>query len=200
MSQAAGEAGGEREALSRRWLVHRGRGGVGYPERTVDDALIRPATPDDAAAIAAIYNHYVTHTTVTFEEQPVSGEDMSERLREVAAASLPWLVAVQSGQVVGYAYATKWKGRCAYRYSVESSVYLAHDRVGKGLGSLLYRELFSRLKDRGIHAIIGGIALPNPASVALHERLGMTQVAHFREVGFKFGGWIDVGYWQATLR
>lgn len=166
----------------------------------MEDSLIRPATQGDAAAIAAIYNHYVNTTTVTFEEQPVAAEDMAGRLQGVAAASLPWLVAEQGGLVAGYAYATAWKARSAYRFSVESSVYLAPDRVGQGLGSRLYRELFSRLKERGVHAIIGGIALPNPASIALHERMGMTRVAHFREVGFKFGRWIDVGYWQTTLR
>ena len=157
---------------------------------------IRSATASDADQMAAIYNHYVVNTVVTFEEEPVSGAEMRRRMDEVAAVSLPWLAAESDGRVVGYAYATKWKARSAYRFSVETTVYLA-DGLGKlGLGSGLYEELFRRLDALGIHAVIGGIALPNDASVALHEKFGMRKVAHFSEVGFKFGGWVDVGYWQ----
>ncbi len=161
--------------------------------------MIRPATASDSAAIARIYNHFILDTTVTFEEQAVSAQQMAERIEEVASASLPWLVAEQAGKVVGYAYATKWKGRCAYRFSVESTVYLAPGFAGMGVGSKLYDALFAALRERGTHVVIGGIALPNPASIALHEKFGMNKAAHFREVGFKFGKWIDVGYWQATL-
>ena len=161
--------------------------------------MIRPATASDSAAIARIYNHFILDTTVTFEEQAVSAQQMAERIEEVASASLPWLVAEQAGKVVGYAYATKWKGRCAYRFSVESTVYLAPGFAGMGVGSKLYDALFAALRERGTHVVIGGIALPNPASIALHEKFGMNKAAHFREVGFKFGKWIDVGYWQAPL-
>jgi L-amino acid N-acyltransferase YncA len=161
--------------------------------------MIRPAVESDADAIARIYNHYVLNTTVTFEEDPVSPAGMAARIAEVEGASLPWLVLEQDGQVLGYAYASKWKGRCAYRYSVETTVYLAPDQGGRGYGTRLYEELFARLRERGLHAAIGGIALPNPASVALHERMGMSKVAHFKEVGFKFGRWIDVGYWEKLL-
>jgi L-amino acid N-acyltransferase YncA len=124
---------------------------------------------------------------------------MSERIQEVTSNSLPWLVAEQAQQIVGYAFAGKWKGRYAYRYSVESSVYLDPAYTGQGVGTQLYRALLAVLQERSIHVVIGGIALPNAASVALHERLGFTQVAHFREVGYKFGQWIDVGYWQRSL-
>lgn len=161
--------------------------------------MIRPAEARDTAAFAAIYNHYVEKTIVTFEEEPVSSEEMARRMEEIAGYGFPWLAAEESGKVVGYAYATKWKGRCAYRYSVESTVYLAPDAGGRGWGTKLYRELFARLRAARIHAVIGGISLPNPASVALHEKLGMKKVAHFPEVGFKLGRWVDVGYWQATL-
>jgi phosphinothricin acetyltransferase len=161
--------------------------------------MIRPATKTDAEAIARIYNHYVLNTTITFEEQAVSVEDMVGRIAEAGSNSLPWLVLEQDGEVLGYAYASKWKGRCAYRHSVESSIYLAPDTLHKGLGTQLYTELFSQLREKGMHVVIGGISLPNPASITLHERFGMTQVAHFKEVGFKFGKWVDVGYWQATL-
>jgi phosphinothricin acetyltransferase len=161
--------------------------------------VIRTATAGDADAIARIYNHYVANTIITFEEQAVSSEEMAARIAEVAAASPPWLVAEQDGRVVGYAYASKWKGRCAYRFSAECTVYLDPDCVGRGYGTQLYESLFAALRERGMHAVIGGVALPNPASVALHEKLGMRKVAHFGEVGYKFERWIDVGYWQATL-
>jgi phosphinothricin acetyltransferase len=161
--------------------------------------VIRTATGADAAAIAAIYNLYVRETIVTFEEDAVTIEEMAERIAEVAAHRLPWLVYEEMGELLGYAYASKWKGRCAYRFSVESTVYLAPEAQGRGIGTQLYAALFAQLKERGIHAVIGGIALPNPASVALHEKLGMRPIGQFREVGYKFGKWIDVGYWQATL-
>jgi L-amino acid N-acyltransferase YncA len=161
--------------------------------------VIRSARADDSDAIARIYNHYVTDTVITFEEQPVSHDEMVMRITEVTSASLPWLVEEESGRVIGYAHASKWKGRCAYRYSVESSVYLDPAFVGRGVGTRLADSLIASLTGVGMHVVIAGIALPNPASVALHEKLGFQQVARFGEVGFKFGRWIDVGYWQRTL-
>lgn len=161
--------------------------------------MIRSATPNDSDAIARIYNHYILNTIITFEEQAISSQEMAGRIEEVTATPLPWLVAEHAGQVVGYAYATKWKGRCAYRFSVESTVYVDPDFIGKGYGARLYERLFGLLKEQGIHVVIGGIALPNPGSIALHERFGLKKSAHFNEVGFKFGKWIDVGYWQAIL-
>lgn len=160
---------------------------------------MRPATESDAQAITDIYNHYVTATVVTFEEEPIDAAEMSRRMQEVRSASLPWLVAEEDGQVVGYAYATKWRARSGYRFSAEITVYLAPTRGGRGIGSKLYGELFPILQARGIHAVMGGIALPNDASVALHEKFGLRKVAHFEQVGFKFDRWIDVGYWQRTL-
>jgi phosphinothricin acetyltransferase len=124
---------------------------------------------------------------------------MRRRMDDVFAASLPWLVAESDGHIRGYAYATKWKARSAYRFSVETTVYLADGLGRQGLGSRLYEELFRLLKKQGIHAAIGGIALPNDASVALHEKLGMRKVAHFEQVGFKFGKWVDVAYWERFL-
>jgi L-amino acid N-acyltransferase YncA len=160
---------------------------------------IRVATASDADRIAEIYNHYVAKTVVTFEEEPVTGGEMRRRMDEVFASMLPWLVAESGAGVVGYAYATKWKARSAYRFSVETTVYLAAGLGRRGLGSRLYEELFRVLKEKGVHAAIGGIALPNDASVALHETFGMRKVAHFEEVGFKFGKWVDVGYWERIL-
>jgi L-amino acid N-acyltransferase YncA len=163
------------------------------------DATVRTAAAEDGAALAAIYNHYVANTVVTFEEAPVSAADMSARVSEITDAGLPWLVAQGSAGVCGFAYASRWKGRCAYRYSAETTVYLEPSAVGRGTGTALYAALIARLTELGCHAMIGGIALPNAASVALHEKFGMRQVAHFPQVGFKFGRWVDVGYWQRLL-
>jgi L-amino acid N-acyltransferase YncA len=160
---------------------------------------IRDATPSDAAAIARIYNHYVAETVITFEEQAVADGDMAARVQEVHAQGLPWLVGHRGGSTAGYAYASTWKRRCAYRHSVEVTVYLDPLLRGLGVGSMLYSALLEALTTRGLHVAIGGIALPNAASVALHEKLGFAKVAHFREVGFKHGRWIDVGYWQRFL-
>jgi len=158
--------------------------------------LLRPAQPSDAAAIARIYNYYVLNTIITFEEEPVPAEEMAARLAEVTSASLPWLVVESGGQVAGYACASPWKNRRGYRFSVESSVYLHLDHLGHGLGSRLYAALLDDLRQRPIQTVIGGVALPNAASVRLHEKLGFAKVAHFSEVGYKFDRWIDVGYWQ----
>ena len=160
---------------------------------------IRKAELSDAGEIADIYNHYIKNTIITFEEKEILQDEISRRIENVFSDSLPWIVAENGNRIEGYAYATKWKARSAYRFSVESTVYLAHDSVGNGTGSLLYNELLPVLKDSGIHAVIAGIALPNPASIALHEKFGFKKAAHFTEVGIKFSKWIDVGYWQLLL-
>jgi L-amino acid N-acyltransferase YncA len=160
--------------------------------------MIRPATADDAAAVAAIYNHYVATTTISFEEQPVSAADMAGRIAGVTA-TLPWLVFEQDGIVLGYAYATPWRARSAYRFSVESSVYVSSAHPRMGIGSRLYRALLDELRARGLHMVIGGIAQPNEGSVALHEAMGFEKVAHFKQVGMKFGRWVDVAYWELCL-
>ncbi|WP_269530880.1 arsinothricin resistance N-acetyltransferase ArsN1 family B [Chitinimonas sp. BJYL2] len=160
---------------------------------------IRPASTDDAAQITAIYNPYVLETTISFEEQPVSASEMVSRILAVQAEGLPWLVAEQGGQIVGYAYATPWRGRTAYRHSVETTVYLTRTVCGQGVGRRLYEQLLATLSAGGKRAVIGGIALPNAASIALHEGLGFKPVARFEQVGYKAGRWVDVGYWQLLL-
>lgn len=159
---------------------------------------IRPASISDAAAICAIYNHYVADTHITFEEEPVDEADMAARISEIAS-SLPWIVWEEQGDVLGYAYASKWRARSAYRYAVESTVYLRCDMTGRGIGRALYEHLVSDLRRAGIHSVIGGIAMPNASSQALHERMGFRKVAHFEQVGWKFGRWIDVVYWELIL-
>ena len=170
-----------------------------YSSPTDDDVVIRAATTADAEAVARIYNHYVTDTIVTFEEEPVLAPEMVTRISEAQAASLPWLIAERNGEIVGYAHASKWKGRCAYRFSAEVTVYVDPVHPRRGFGSQLYVALLPMLEGLGVHAAMGGIALPNEASVALHEKFGFRKVAHFEQVGFKFGQWIDVGYWERIL-
>lgn len=160
--------------------------------------MLRHCTPLDAAQICDIYNYYVRKTVVTFEESPVLEPDMAKRITDVTS-HLPWLVWEEDGAILGYAYAAPWKARAAYRHAVEASIYLAPHATGRGLGSRLYTALITELRQRGLHCVIGGAALPNPASVALHENLGFSKVAEFREVGFKFGRWIDVAYWELML-
>jgi L-amino acid N-acyltransferase YncA len=161
--------------------------------------MIRPATTADAAALCTIYNHYVLETTITFEEAAVTPAEMGNRIRETSDSSLPWLVWEELASIQGFAYASKWKGRCAYRHSAEATVYLEPKSTSRGVGSRLYQALLTDLRQRSFHAVIGGIALPNEASIALHERLGFRKVAHFEQVGWKFGRWIDVAYWQLLL-
>lgn len=160
---------------------------------------VRAATPDDASDVALIYNHYVSRTAATFETEPVHPAVMADRIGQCQAAGLPWLLAERNGGLLGYAYAVKWKPRQAYRYSCETTIYLHPEHTGRGVGRRLYGDLLKRLRAAGYHTAIGGIALPNAASIALHERLGFRKVAQFREVGYKQGRWIDVCYWQLLL-
>lgn len=161
--------------------------------------MIRPARSADCPAIASIYNYYIANTIVTFEEAPVSAAEIESRVTAVQSASLPWLVAEIDGDVAGYAYAGKWKMREAYRFAVEASVYVGPEFTGRRIGTVLYQHLLDQLRALGMHVVIGGVALPNPASIALHERFGFVKVAHFQEVGFKFNRWVDVGYWQLSF-
>jgi L-amino acid N-acyltransferase YncA len=160
--------------------------------------LIRPCTPNDISAICAIYNHYIDHTVITFEETPVTLTQMQERVNSYTQ-HYPWLVYEDAGEVVGYAYASKWKDRSAYKHTAEVTVYLKHDATQKGFGSALYSELIEQLKAMGCHILLGCLAIPNEPSAKLHERFGFKKIAHFTEVGLKFDRWIDVGYWQKVL-
>ena len=164
-----------------------------------ENVAIRNVSEADAEAITGIYNHYITETIVTFEEEAVSPAEIRRRILAAQSASRPWFVAGLGDEILGYAYGTGWKERRAYRYSVEVTVYVRPGHAGHGVGSKLYHRLLTALKDLGYHAAMGGIALPNEASIALHEKFGFTKTAHFKEVGFKFNRWIDVGYWQLIL-
>ena len=162
---------------------------------------IRAAAPEDAAAIAAIYAPHVLTGTVSFEIEPPDARAM--RTRMAASDGLyPWLVVTTGdpdGGVVGYAYATKFRERPAYRYVVETSIYIADVAQRQGAGRLLYKALIDTLRAQGFVQAVGGIALPNPASIALHEAVGFRRAGVYREVGYKQGRWIDVGIWQREL-
>jgi len=159
---------------------------------------IRPVRLDDASSICEIYNQYVIETPITFEEAPVTLDEMQQRI-VAAAATYPWFVCEQDGELLGYCYARQWKERTAYRHSVEVTVYLRTTSLRRGIGSALLAKLLAKLRFCEVHCVIGGVALPNQASVALLEKFSFRQIGHFREVGHKFGKWIDVGYWQLVF-
>jgi len=161
--------------------------------------MIRNAETHDAEAIASIYNPYVLDTVITFEEQPVTREAMAERVQGITC-DYPWLVYVRDDVCLGYAYAAPWKERSAYRFACETSIYLAPEAHGQGVGTRLYRALLEDLTSRGKRTAIACIALPNPPSIVLHEKLGFRKVGHFPDVGVKFSRSIDVGYWQLELQ
>jgi phosphinothricin acetyltransferase len=160
---------------------------------------IRPADPDrDAAACAAIYAPSVEATPISFEVTPPGAAEFAGRIAKYSATH-QFLVAEEDGEVLGYAYACSWRERPAYDWSVEVSVYVAAGQQGKGVGRALYVELFDRLRAQGYRIAVAGITLPNPASIALHERLGFVSIGALREIGWKLDRWHDVGYWQLHL-
>ncbi|HEV8157990.1 MAG TPA: arsinothricin resistance N-acetyltransferase ArsN1 family B [Pyrinomonadaceae bacterium] len=160
---------------------------------------IRRANSDDAGQIAEIYNFYILNTHHTFETEPLSAEEMRERVAEICE-NYPYLVAEENGEILGYVYATQFKLRQAYKHSVEASIYVKNQAKQKGIGSKLYEKLLAELAETDVHAIIAGISLPNEASVKFHEKLGYEKVAHFKEVGYKLGRWVDVGFWEMLNR
>lgn len=157
---------------------------------------VRPA--EDAGAICRIYNHYITDTVVTFENDPLDRETMQLRIERINAR-FPYLVYEQDGRVLGYCYAATWRSRAAYDHTVETTIYLDPDWTGRGIGYELYQELVARLRSSDFHVAVASITLPNTRSVALHEKFGFRKVAHFTEVGNKFGKWLDVGFWELSL-
>lgn len=161
---------------------------------------IRTANATDAPQIAEIYNYYIASSHATFELDPITGNQMLERMQAGWLAGHPFFVAESDGQLAGYAHGRQFRPRKAYLHSIEVSVYLKQEITGQGVATLLYGQLFDEIRKGDFHAIIAGISLPNDASVRLHEKFGFEKVAHFREVGFKFDRWIDVGYWEMMIR
>jgi phosphinothricin acetyltransferase len=158
---------------------------------------IRPASVGDSAAIAAIYETSVHDGYASFEIEAPTAAEIERRM--LSAPRLPWLVAETQGAVVGFAYAARHRERAAYRWSADVSVYLAPDATGQRIGSALYAELLPSVTALGYVSAFAGIALPNPASVALHEAMGFLPVGVYYDVGFKLGQWRDVGWWQLRL-
>jgi phosphinothricin acetyltransferase len=157
--------------------------------------MIRQARKEDAGAIAAIYNYYVANTAITFDTEPVSEEEMRSRIVGISA-EYPYFVYEEDGFIAGYSYATPWKKRNAYCRTVESTVYVSPDHKRKGIGIALMSRLMATLREMRIHAIIACISIPNDESIALHEKLGFAKASHFRQVGWKFGRWLDVCDWE----
>ena len=159
---------------------------------------LRLATPADAAGCLAIYRPFVETSHTTFETDVPSLDEFARRIESTLAAR-PWIVAEENGRVVGYAYASPIKDRAAYQWSVEVAVYVAAEWRGRGVGRALYEALFRCLAGQGFVNAIGIIALPNDASIALHESLGFEKISHLKEIGFKLGKWHDSGWWQKRL-
>jgi L-amino acid N-acyltransferase YncA len=160
---------------------------------------IRQVKLSDSAQVAEVYNYYIQNTHHTFETEPLGADEMQRRIAETME-HYPYLVAEEDDEILGYAYATRFRMREAYEFSVESSIYVKNDAKQRKIGTQLYVQLFDELAETDVHAIVAGIALPNDASIIFHERLGFEKVAHFNEVGYKLGRWIDVGYWEMINR
>lgn len=161
--------------------------------------LIRPAAQEDCAAIADIYRPYVEDSPISFEESPPDASEMSRRIAGDKPGFYPWLVAEENGGLLGYAASSPFRTRPAYRWIVETGIYLAPEAKGRGIGRALLSKLLEVLERQGYAAAIGAIALPNAPSVALHEKLGFFHSGTYRQVGFKLGEWRDVGLWQKEL-
>lgn len=160
--------------------------------------MIRDVRKSDSKDIVEIYNHYVETSTITFETELVSGDEMGVRIGNLMP-DYPWIVYERNEQILGYAYLSPWKTRSAYKNSVEVSIYMRPGMQGQGFGKILMQDILDKASEMNFHCIIAGIALPNEASISIHQKFGFEKVAHFREVGRKFDKWIDVGYWELIL-
>ncbi|MEN8905952.1 MAG: N-acetyltransferase family protein [Clostridiales bacterium] len=161
--------------------------------------IIRKIQLKDAKEISRIYNYYIKNTIITFEENEIDYLEIENRIKNITS-KYPWYVYEDNnGNILGYAYASKWKARYSYRFTAETTIYLDSSNTGKGIGLKLYTELLDSLKFLNIHAVMAIISIPNEKSQNIHEKLGFKKAAHFKEVGYKFGKWIDIGYWEMLL-
>lgn len=160
--------------------------------------LIRAATSADAAAIAEIYEPYVETMSVSFEQRAPSAKEMARRI-ETITETYPWLIAESDGEVVGYAYGFRFRERWAYRFTVETAIYIAAHRQREGIGRRLYMALIRTLSAQGYTQAVATITLPNDNSIEMHEAVGFKRGGVWRSVGFKGGEWRDVGLWQRSL-
>lgn len=161
--------------------------------------MIRTATPGDAAAVQGIYAFHVAHGTATFDTEPPDEAFWREKIAQVTAKGWPFLVAEQGGAVIGHAYATQFRDRAAYAHTCENSIYIADGMRGRGVGRLLLAALVDAARDCGFEQMIAVIGGGEPASVALHDRLGFVHAGRMRNVGFKFGRKLDTVYMQKDL-
>lgn len=160
--------------------------------------MIRPFEPKDIPELLEMYNYFVLNSTATFDIEPLSLETFTEKLTKIYE-DFPFIVFEEDGEILGYAYGSKFRPKPAYNTTVESTVYVKHDTQRKKIGSLLYEELIKQLKAANFHIVLGVLTLPNDASVRLHEKFGFKQVAFLKQVGYKFETWLDVGFWQLDL-
>jgi L-amino acid N-acyltransferase YncA len=172
---------------------------VGSSPTSSTPRMIRHADPElDSGACATIYAPYVAGAATSFEETPPDADDFAERIERVSRTH-PWLVAEHDGVVVGFAYAAPHRARPAYRWTAETSVYIAGGHQGNGVGRELYHALIELLRRQGLHVVLAGITLPNDASAGLHRAIGFEQVGLYRRIGYKAGAWRDVSWWQLVL-
>lgn len=160
--------------------------------------MIRNVRPEDAEAITAIYNEYVTQSTISFETEPLTVAAMEERIRRLAA-DFPYFVYETETGVIGYCYVHLWKERAAYNHTLETTIYLAAGHTGQGIGAQLMCRLIEECRRQGYHALVACITADNKRSIALHEKLGFHRAAEYREVGRKFGRWLGVVDYELLL-
>jgi len=162
--------------------------------------MIRPVEISDASRITEIYNYYIEHTIITFEEEIVTIGEMRQRIENIRKKNYPYMVYEEKGTLTAFAYLHTWRSRSAYNQTLETSVYVDTHCIGRGQGSVLYKELIEKARAANIHSLIGGISLPNEISRKLHEKFGFQWIGIFREAGLKFNRWIDVEFWQLMLK
>ena len=172
---------------------------LGEPITTLRSVLIRHADPDrDAARCAELYAPFVRDTVISLEEEPPDADEFAQRIERISRTH-PWLVAEMDGELPGFAYATLHRERAAYRWATDVTVYVDPAYHRRGIARALYTALFDLLVRQGFYVACAGITLPNEASVGLHESLGFAPVGIYQRIGFKFGRWWDVGWWQLEL-
>ncbi len=159
--------------------------------------MIRAFQKEDTLQLLEIYNYYVLNSIVTFDDVPLSFETFSKKVNSINS-EYPFIVFEENEKILGFAYGSRFRPKPAYKQSVEVTVYVKNGVQGKQIGTKMYFNLLEKLKSLNYHVVLGGITLPNEASVALHEKFGFEKVAHFKQVGKKFGNWLDVGFWQLT--
>lgn len=160
--------------------------------------MIRAFRLEDIEQLVEIYNYYIENTVITFDRIAFTTDDFNRKIKSIYK-KYPFIVLEENNEILGFAYGSSWRTKPSYKHTAESTIYLKNGVLGKGIGTTLYTELLKQLKQQNFHTIIGGLTLPNDASIKIHEKLGFKKVAHFKEVGRKFNQWHDVAFWQHTL-